>query len=844
LQYAVEIADALDKAHRAGVTHRDIKPGNIMLVPSTSPGAGPASGGGSKRETKLLDFGLAKLKQEVAKATIPASERPTIPGGALTQDGTILGTLHYMAPEQLESKEVDGRADIFSFGAVVHEMVTGKKAFPGDTQASIIAKILDHDPPPVSSLEPPGKLSPPALDRIVERCLAKDREDRWQAMRDVCHELQWVKDGGAKQSTAEVAEAKHAAKTWQRAMPWAVALVLSVGIGLAVWTLKPTPPPEPKPVSRVAVNLAPNERLPANLNWPVVALSPDGTQLAYAASRGGTQQIYLRAMDSLEARPLAGTEGGTYPFFSPDGQWLGFLAGGQLQKVPIRGGAALTLAPASNFRGASWGDNDMIVFAPTAGGPLSQVPAAGGAPQPLTKVEAGEVTHRWPQLLPGGKAVLFAAGSTGSGDSAQIVVQNLETGQRKALVQGGTYPRYAPTGPSAALPSTTLPSTALGTGRAGRTGHLVYYRAGTLMAVPFDLERLEVTGSPSPIVEGVMATTANAWGAHFSISERGSLVYVPGAAGGGESTLVWVDRKGAEQPLAAPPHLYNIPRLSPDGRLVAVATLTPTEIWVYDIVRGTLSRLTFEGGEFPLWSPDGKRIAFASARAGKPPNLFWKPADGSGAEERLTTSDHLQAPHSWSPDGQVLAFTDTGPTTGQDIWVLPLEGDPSAALRTGPSAGSGQGRKPRPFLQTTFLESGARFSPDGRWLAYLSDESGRNEIYVQPFPGPGGKWQISREGGTQPLWARNGEIFYRNGNQLMVVETKTQPGSQPIFSAGTPRLLFEGPYVATGTAASNYDVTADGQRFLMVKPSAQEGAAATQINVVLNWFEELKRRVP
>jgi len=334
-----------------------------------------------------------------------------------------------------------------------------------------------------------------------------------------------------------------------------------------------------------------------------------------------------------------------------------------------------------------------------------------------------------------------------------------------------------------------------------------------------------------------MAATGNTWGVHLSISDRGSLVYVPGGAAEGESTLVWVDRKGAEQPLAAPPRPYNIPRFSPDGRLLAVETLTPPEIWVYDIPRGTLSRLTFEGGARPLWSPDGKRIAFHSARAGKPPNLFWKPADGSGPEERLTTSDHSQTPHSWSPDGQVLAFTDIAPTTGQDIWVLPLEGDPSAALRT-------EGRKPRLFLQTTFSEGGAKFSPDGRWLAYGSDESGRTEIYVQPFPGPGGKWQISTNGGTEPFWARNGEIFYRNGNQLMVVETKTQPGSQPIFSAGTPRLLFEGPYVTTGIAVTNYDVTADGQRFLMVKPVAQQGAAANQINVVLNWFEELKRRVP
>jgi serine/threonine-protein kinase len=853
LDICKQIAAGLECAHEKPIVHRDLKPANIKVSPDGV--------------VKILDFGLARAfsGDSGSGGNPPGPDSPTL--SAMTAPGTILGTAAYMSPEQARGKKVDKRTDIWALGCVLYELLTGQQAFdpsrdreraghpsPDPRQAGAGRKggVASPAEPPLAGArgsetntiadiigavlykEPDWTALPATTPHwvrvLLRRCLEKDAKRRLSSAADLQIQIEEALNAPAT-AAPTVGLPVPARPLWRRALPWGVAAILSVVTGLAVWTLKPTPPPEPKPVSRVAVNLAPNERLPANLSQPVVALSPDGTQLAYAASRGATQQIYLRAMDSQEARPLAGTEGGTNPFFSPDGQWLGFVAGGQLKKVSISGGAALTLAPAPNLRGASWGDNDMIVLAPTGGGPLSQVPAAGGTPQPLTKFDpaTGESTHRWPQLLPGGKVVLFAAGPGGSSpDNAQIVVQNLETGERKALVQGGTYPRYAP------------------------TGHLVYYRAGTLMAVSFDLERLEVTGSPSPIQEGIMAATGTTWGAHFSISDRGSLVYVPGTAGGGGSTLVWVDRKGAEQPLAAPPRPYDNPRLSSDGRVLAVGTLTPAEIWVYEIARGTLSRLTFEGGQRPLWSPDGKRIAFRSARAGKPPNLFWKPADGSGAEERLTTSDHLQTALSWSPDGQVLAFLDIAPTTGNDIWVLPLEGDPSAALRTGPSAGSsrlssgqaGQGLKPRPFLQTTFLEDGAQFSPDGRWLAYVSDESGRSEIYVQPFPGPGGKWQISTEGGIEPMWARNGEIFYRHGNQWMVVETRTQPGSQPIFSAGTPRLLFEGPYVASGFAAANYDVTGDGQRLLMVKPVAQQGTAANQINVVLNWFEELKRRVP
>jgi eukaryotic-like serine/threonine-protein kinase len=430
---------------------------------------------------------------------------------------------------------------------------------------------------------------------------------------------------------------------------------------------------------------------------------------------------------------------------------------------------------------------------------------AGGTPQALTRLEKGETDHDWPEFLPGGKTVLFAAGtSSDNWTNAQVAVQSLGTGERRNLVQGGMYPNYAP------------------------SGHLVYAQGGSLMAVPFDPQRLAVTGTAIPVLEGVLQSTSSG-DAEYSFSATGSLVYVPGGVQvqATQRRLVWVSRNGAEQPLAAPAHDYRLPRLSPDGRRIALVNDEPeTQVWLYDLSRETLSRFTFEGNDniFPVWTPDGKWIAFNSNKEGSAHNIFWLLADGSGGLERLTTSEYGQAPSSWSPDGQLLAFVEFNPTTGADIWVLRM-GD----------------RKAQPFLRTPFNEAAATFSPDGRWLAYTSDESGRFEIYVQPYPGPGGKRQISTDGGTEPAWNPNGrELFYRSGDKMMAVDIATQP----TFAAGKPRMLFEGPYVPTGTTSPNYDVSPDGKRFLMLKPTEQAEAAPTQINVVLNWFEELKRRVP
>jgi Tol biopolymer transport system component len=775
LKWGVEIADALDKAHRQGIVHRDLKPGNVMLT---------------KSGVKLLDFGLAKALpsppgrgQGEGLTSLPTQAN-------LTQEGTILGTFQYMAPEQLEGKDADARTDIFAFGAVLYEMATGQKAFSGKSQASLIASILTSDPAPVSTIQP---MTPQALDRVVKTCLAKDPEDRWQSAHDIGSELAWVAQGG---SQAGAAAPVAAFRRRRDRVTWGVVGTLAgaMAAALATWVLLRGSAPAQRRLTRVAIPIPPAQTL-ALENHVSVALSPDGRRLAYVARKGDTKQLYLRALDAAEATPLAGTEGAFTPFFSPDGQWLGFYADGKLKKISLAGGTPVTLCSiAEPLVGAAWGPDDTIVFPPNWAGGLARVSASGGSPEPLTKptLKGEDRGHIWPEWLPGGKAILFTVFTGGSLDDYQIAARTLATGEQKILIKGGTFGRYV------------------------ASGHIVYARGGTLFAVSFDARRLEVTGAPFPVAQGVSENSNG--GAEFAVSRDGTLVYVAGGLQMSERSMLWVDRKGAATPVTRVRRPFSNPRLSPDGKRITVTIGAETyDVWVLDLARDSLTRFSFgkDDGD-PVWSPDGQRIVFDSSQAGFY-NIYVRPSDGSGSEQRLTNDQDADFPMSWSPDGRLLAFVKTRADV-PEIWLYPFEKD----------------AQPRPFLQGAYRHQWARFSPDGRWMAYGSNESGRFEVYVTPFPGPGGKWQISNEGGEQPLWAPNGrEIFYRKDKKVMRVAVATSPA----FSASRPELLFEGEY------QGEWDVAPDGQRFLMVKEEGAE-SAPKQINLVLNWFEELKARAP
>ena len=775
LPCAVQIADALDKAHRQGVVHRDLKPGNIMLT---------------KTGAKLLDFGLAKLAGTTA-ATPNISTLSALPTEqrSLTAAGAILGTFQYMAPEQLEGGEIDARTDIFALGAVIYEMVTGAKAFEGKSQASLISAIMSANPAPMSSLQ---AFSPPALERVVRTCLAKDPDKRWQNAGDVARELEWIAQAGPQGAVVE--------RGLRARLPWVVPAFVAGIVAAAVvgWAFFPLASPPPAHVTRFSIPFT-NERWSQN----GVALSPDGSHAAYIAIGLEGQRLYIRRMDQVVPIAVQGTDGATNPFFSPDGQWVGFWAANKLQKVSVGGGLPLALCDSTAVRGASWGEDDMILFGvPTATGQgLSQVPAGGGTPEAVTQLvtDRGDVSHRFPDILPDGDVVFTILTGTGS----SVAVLSRETGEIRTLIEDAVRAVYAP------------------------TGHLVYTQAGQLLAVPFDGDRLEVTGPPVPLVDEVAPE-------EFAISKEGALLYGQGTAAlVAEVELLSVDRQGTARPLTEKPGPYVEPRLSPDGRhlAVTVAGETGIDIWVLELERDALTRLTFEQGNdsLPIWTPDGKQVTFSSDREGGW-NVFSVPADGSGQPVQLTKSEYPTTATSWTPDGKVLATQQGRPNSGLDVAIFRLDGD-------GPG-------EPEVLLGTPFNEAQPIFSPDGHWLAYTSDESGRAEVYVRPFPGPGGKSQVSTEGGGHPLWAGNGrELFYLNGDKMMAVSLSTEPELRP----SRPTELFEGRYGQAPLFIVQellyHDVARDGQHFVMIKPVESE-SEPTQLDVVLNWFEELKARVP
>jgi serine/threonine protein kinase len=782
LEYAIQIADALDKAHRQGVVHRDLKPGNIMLV---------------KSGAKLLDFGLAKLKATEATEE-NLSNLPTEQAN-LTQEGTILGTLQYMAPEQLEGKDADSRTDIFAFGAVVYEMATGKKAFEGSSQASLIAAILKDDPPPMSELQP---MTPSVLDQVVKQCLEKEPDERWQTASDLMKGLKWVNEVGARKDSIPTVTAPG---VWRRVIPFGVGVLALVIVGVFSWVgvfSSRTTDPESSPLIQFVIN-PPETASMSGRRFSDLVISPDGRQVVYHGTR---QQLFIRPLEKLTTKAIPGTEGADRDFFfSPDGEWVAFAVSSQLKKVALRGGAPITLCPAPTLEGGSWSPEGMIVFA--SGDGLFRVSADGGESTNIATAnpDKGESEYQHPHILPGGEAVLFTIYRGGS--DYQTAVLSLGTGVQKVIRDNARNPRFV------------------------SPGHLVYEipGTGTLMAIPFDRDELEVTGDALPVLEGVSGAVGQG-SSDYDISEDGTLVYVSGAItgfyGSREQSLVWVDREGQEFQITARRDDYARPRISPDGKQVALAITGDDgllNIWIYDLEKDSFNRITFEGlNSGPEWSPDGKWVSFRSDRDGHHSH-YRKLSDGSGSPVLIVAHERRVLGGVWSPDGNAFLFDS-----------LPVPGSPPSifVVLTG-----GQST-PQRFLSS--LESGhsPAISPDGKWVVYVSTESGRDEVYVRSYGGGGGKWRVSAEGGTEPRWSPDmKELFFRNGVQMMTVAVE----GKPTFSADSPQLLFEGRYGTSPLSSAEYDYSLEHERFLMIKES-EEGI--TQINVVLNWFEELKRLVP
>jgi len=775
LRYGIEIADALDKAHRQGIVHRDLKPGNIMIT---------------KSGVKLLDFGLAKPlatagARPVSGASVMATEAQV--SQPLTERGTILGTFQYMAPEQLEGAEADSRSDIFAFGAVLYEMATGRKAFTGKSQASLIGSILRDDPAPVSEVAP---MVPPAFNRVIKTCLAKDPEHRFQTAHDIKLQLEWIQEGGSQAGLPApvVARRKNREK-----LAWAVAAVAVVAAAAATfgWARR-----APKPPRLIRFEIATPPEVVA-LDTP--RISPDGRVVAFnAADTTGKAEIWLRPLDALQGHPLPGTEGAGRPFWSPDSKFIGFFADGKLKKVDIAGGPPQKICDAPSGSDGSWNPEGVILYDGRAADPIMRVPAAGGTPVPeVLKDPKVSAQIGWPEFLPDGKHYFYMSLAPKSEDSTYRIGV-LGSKESKPFASAQTLITYAP------------------------QGYLLFVRDRTLVAQRFDASSLKTLGEPVPLAEKIGIDSVGL--ARFSVSREGTLVYRTGEAG---ARLQWVDRNGKELEVVGDQGEVRTPAISLQGDRLAFTVDDPrsgtSDIWVRDLARGTNSRLTFGPPDHvaPAWSPDGKWIAYRVSTNG-PSSLAVKAADGTGEEKILLKGETVTVPTDWSRDGRYVAYTQANKEGNLDLWALPV---------------SGEG-KPILVLQTPFNESNGMFSPDGRFMLYQSNESGRIEIYVRSFPGPGGKWQISTAGGADPHWSADGkEITYRTLDQKVTsVEVKTNGDA---FEAGVPRTLFLGRF-QPGTVRNRYAPAPDGQKFLVVSPLGRDAMAPT--TVVLNWWMALEKK--
>jgi eukaryotic-like serine/threonine-protein kinase len=781
LRFGVEIADALDKAHRQGIVHRDLKPANVMIT---------------KSGVKLLDFGLAKAMAPAGKPS-SLTALPTQQG--LTQEGTILGTFQYMAPEQLEGKDADARTDIFAFGAVLYEMATGKKAFSAASQASLITAIMSLDPPAISAAQP---MSPPALDRVVKKCLAKDPEDRWQSAGDLRSELKWIGEAGSQAGAAAPVVASRRRRLRLSGIAAAGFAVVAAALAAALLARRPAA----LPVIRASI-LAPEgaDLISTHLNAGPVEISPDGTRLVFTARKGeGPNLLWVRDLSEPAARPLAGTEGAERPFWSPDGRFIGFFADRALKKIPVGGGPVFRLAEASESRGGTWNREGIILYTPDARGPVYSIPAAGGKPAVATVYdEKKDTTHRYPRFLPDGRHFLYLLrhSGAGAGDNPEVRVGSLDSKESKLVLNVASNAVVA-------------------------SGYLLYVREGALVAQRFDSSRLEVRGEPAVLAPDVLMDERFSRGV-FSASDGGVLVYQTGK-GSTESVLRWIDRDGRVLSTVGEPAEYfsgGNPEISPDGARAAASIVDlrtgDSDVWTMDLASGVRSRFTAGRGDkwWPVWSPDGKRIAYSRAQ-GQAAGYDVILRDVDGPRERVLAQDSrgLQMPTSFSPDGRFLLF-ERRRGQDDDVWALRLDGEPT----------------PRPVAATPGFEALARVSPNGRYVAYMSDESGRFDIFVTTFPEPGGRWQVSQGGGVEPRWSKDGRelFFFAPDNRMMAAEVKTETGN---FEVGAIHPLFQSRLMGM---SFRYDVSKDGKRFLVNGGLPQ---TISPITLVTNWTAELEKK--